>query len=81
MIQGEGLLTKGLEYRPGGVLFPIVGPYGVLTQGFIYNVQESWAYGFSFVSVSWTQGFAPEPSVSWTASFQPEPTVSWTLAF
>jgi hypothetical protein len=73
MIEGEGVLTRGLEYRPGGILFPIVGPYGVITQGFLYNVDESWALGWSYGTVSWTASFM--------SSFHVTLTTSWTLSF
>jgi hypothetical protein len=89
MIKGEGLVTSGLEYRPGNNLFPIVGPYGVITKGFVYNVDESWSFGWSYGSVSWTGSFVSSFHVTlltgWTSAYVSSYHVTlgtgWTISF
>lgn len=78
VINSFGLEARGL-FKPindiqGTQL--VVGPYGLMTYGLAFRVDEQWAIGFSSVSTAWTNSFSL-PSTSWTLAFS-LPTTTWT---
>lgn len=79
MIKGEGLENFGLEYRLSSGNYPVIGPYGVLTKGFVYNRSEEWSPNINVVSTSWT-ALIGTTTTSWTL-YTGVTTTSWTLAF
>lgn len=88
LVKGEGLETRGFEYRLGTNSLPVVSALGLLTRGFVWNVADIWSpyprpAGASWVNSFSAVGFTLSSSASWISSWTAlsnYPTNTWTLS-
>lgn len=78
MIQGSGLESMGFfrTIPDTYIQQSVVGTFGLLTQGFVYRVDEQWAPSFTLPINSWSG--ITLPTTLWTGISLITTSTTWT---
>lgn len=80
MIQGSGLEMFGFERTIANTYIQqsVLGVFGLLTMGFVYNVNEQWAPSFTLPKTAWTGISMITTSTTWTGISMITLSTTWT---